>query len=322
VDYWRPEGSHGHRLDLHPRLALPLRWNSYLYVEPSAGVRETAYLMDCLDGPEGSLTEKKRFQSRELYDLRVGASTELTRVFHMDGNVWTASKHTVIQEIVYEYIPSLDQEGLPYFDSTDRIDSKNLITYSLTNFFVARLDHAPGKVTYVDFARLKLSQSYDLSEAKREVSGGEPSRHPFSNVSLELDLAPQQYLALTYKSDWSPYDGDFKRHDLLARLWDKRGDSLSIDYREERDESGQVMLDEIDGRLSAQLWKGFIFHFHKDYSLTLHENLETEYLLEVKRQCWGLSFSYVHQPGDRRFMIGFTLYGVGQSRPGMTAGGS
>jgi LPS-assembly protein len=314
VDYWRPEGTRGHRLDLQPRLDLPLRWGQ-VDVDPSAGVRETAYLIEDYDEPEGSSIERKRFQSRELYDLRLATSTELMRVFHTDGEGGTAIKHTVKPEIDYEYIPTQDQETLPSFDGTDRIAGVNLITYSVTNFFVARLPHEPGKFSYLDLARVKLSQSYDLNEAKREVSADSLPRRPFSNVSLEVDLTPQNYLDLTYRGEWSPYDGSFKRNDVQARLWTPRGDSLGIDYRQQLGEPGQTPLNEIDGTLSAQLWGGFSFHFREDYSFTLGQNLESDYLIELKRQCWGLSFSYVDKPDDRRFMIGFTLYGVGEVQP-------
>lgn len=315
VNYWRPEGTRGQRLDVQPRLALPLHWDGYFNLEPSAGLRETLYIIGDFDEPSGSPVEDETFQSRELYDLRVEGSTDLVRVFHTDRGTCTKIKHTLRPEIIYEYIPTLDQSELPSFDSVDRIARKNLVTYSLTNFFVARLDPKPGDIEYVDFARLKLSQSYDLNEAKRKVSTDTQPRQPFSNVLLEVDLTPGRYLGLTYQSEWSPYDGDFKRHEVLGTLWDRRGDSLSVDYREQRDAEGRTTLSEIDGNLQVQLRDGLSFYLRSNYSLEEDENLETEYTLQINRQCWGVSLSFVDEPDERKFMVGFSLYGVGELRP-------
>jgi LPS-assembly protein len=218
-------------------------------------------------------------------------------------------------EIVYQYIPKVSQDELPFFDSTDRISNRNRITYSLTNFFVARLDKEPGRVAYQDFARLKFSQSYNLEEPEIEVQTGIGSDRPFSNIFTQLDLTPGNYVKLTYKNEWSPYSGDFKRNDLLLKLWDQRGDWIRVDYREQRDEDGRTLFNEIDGRLTINLLGGVSFSYRNNYSFEQKQNLETDYILEIKRQCWGISVIFVDKPDERKFMVGFNLLGVGGLAP-------
>ena len=69
VDYWRPEGTRGHRVNLEPRLSLPLRRGGYLELEPFVGVLETAYLIEHYDEPEDSRVREKTFHNRALLRL-------------------------------------------------------------------------------------------------------------------------------------------------------------------------------------------------------------------------------------------------------------
>jgi LPS-assembly protein len=273
----------------------------------------TLYLIDQYDETASSTVKEKTFHSREIIETGMEGSTEIVRIFNMGGETWTKSKHTVRPNILYEYRPEEDQSKLPFFDATDRINSRNRLTYSLTNFFSARLDRGPDQVEYLDVARLLLSQHYDISQP----DGGEddPSttrKRPFSNVFMQLDLTPRRYITMTYKNELSLYDEEFKSHNLLARLWDERGDSLNIDYQRQLDRDGKTLLDEIDAKLGLKLWEGVSLNLRFDYRLDTNEKIKNEYNLIIERQCWGISFSYVDEPDDQRFAVGIKLYGLGE----------
>jgi LPS-assembly protein len=270
-------------------------------------------LIDHYEESEDSKVREKTFQSREIFETGVAGSTEILNIFDMGGETWTKSKHTVRPNILYEYRPEVNQSKLPSFDATDRINSRNRLTYSLTNFFSARLDKGPDQVQYLDVARLLLRQHYDISQPKEGRDDPSTTRkRPFSNLFMQLDLTPRQYVRLTYKNELSLYDEEFKRHNLLARLWDKRGDSLDIDYERQLDRDGKTLLDEIDAKLGLQLWEGVSFNIRYDYRLDTNEKIQNEYNLIIRRQCWGISFSYVDKPDDQRFAVGIKLYGVGE----------
>ena len=316
VNYWRPEGTRGNRLNATPRLSLPFRKGGYFQLEPFVGLLETLYLIDRYDEPDDSKVKEKTFQSRESFETGVEASTEIVRIFNMGGETWTKSKHTVRPNILYEYRPDVSQSKLPFFDATDRINSRNRLTYSLTNFFSARLDRGPDQVQYVDFARLLLRQYYDISQP--EGGAADPSttrKRPFSNVFTQLDLTPRRYITLTYKNELSLYDEEFKRHNLLTTLRDNRGDSLNIDYQRQLDRDGKTLLDQIDARLGLKLWEGVSLNLRYNYRLDTNEKVQNEYNLIIERQCWGISFSYVDEPDDQRFSVGIKLYGVGELHP-------
>ena len=141
-------------------------------------------------------------------------------------------------------------------------------------------------------------------------------KRPFSNVFMQLDLTPRRYISMTYKNELSLYEQKFTSHNLLANLWDERGDTLYVSYQRQHDQDGgTIPLNEIDARLGLKLWDGVSLNLRTDYRLDTKEKIENEYNLIIERQCWGISFSFVDQPGDHRFAVGIKLYGVGELRP-------
>jgi LPS-assembly protein len=292
-----------------------VRRGGYLELEPFVGMLETAYLIEHYDESADSRVREKTFNNRALYEAGVDATTEIVGIFKMDGDTWTKTRHTVRPQLGYVYRPEVSQNKLPSFDSTDRVNSRNRITYGLVNFFSARLDYAPGEVEYQDLARLEFSQFYDISQPEGGVADPSTSRdRPFSNVFTQLDFTPKRYVRLTYKNEFSPYDTDFNRHQLLAHLSDNRGDKLTIDYQRQLDQDGKTILDEISTELKLNLWEGITINVRSDYDLKQTRNIKSEYNLTLQRQCWGISASYVEDPDDRRVALGISLYGVGEFR--------
>jgi LPS-assembly protein len=293
---------------------LPFRKGGFLELEPYVGFLGTLYLIDHYDEPTNSEVAEKTFHSREMFETGMEGATDIVRIFDVKGTTWTKTKHTLRPNILYEYRPEeASQRKLPFFDATDRINSRNRLTYGLINFFTARLDKGENKVQYLDFARFELRQHYDISQPK----GGEEDlsttrKRPFSNLFMQLDLTPRRYISLTYKNQLSVYDQEFKQHNLLATLWDERGDRLQVDYQRQLDRDGKTVLDEIDAKLGLKLWEGVSLNLRADYRLDTHEKIKNEYNLIIERQCWGISFSYVDQPDDKRFVMGIRLYGVGE----------
>ena len=315
VNYWRQEGTRGHRLNFNPQVSLPLQKGAYLQIEPFLGLLGTAYLIEDYDEPADSEVEENTLQGRGLFDAGLEASTDLVRIFRMGGDTWTKTKHTLRPQILYEYRPKVSQSKLPNFDTLDRINSRNRLTYSLINFFTARLDEGPGKVEYQDVARLEFRQFYDFSQPEGGVDDPSTSAdQPFSNLFIQLDVTPKQYVNLTYKSEYSFYDLEFKSHSLVSKAWDKRGDRLEVDYSRNLDRDGRTLVDEIDAKLLLRLWDGVFFKLRNNYSFDRNEKIKSEYNLTVQRQCWGVSFSYIDEPRDQRVALGINLYGVGDLR--------
>ncbi len=125
----------GHRVDIHPRLYLPMRFLNYFSIEPSIGVRETAWDVYHDDDVEDGVNDTL---NRVLYDAKIDLSSEIYRTF--DVGFWDIDKikHSIRPQIVYSFIPGIDQSECPNFDSLDRIAKENLVTYSITTTLTSK----------------------------------------------------------------------------------------------------------------------------------------------------------------------------------------
>jgi len=75
---YREDGDKGHRVDVYPRFLFPIRLKNYLSLETSLGLRETAWQ---IDEEEGTSSEKDWKLHRELYDIQLDLSTEISKVY-------------------------------------------------------------------------------------------------------------------------------------------------------------------------------------------------------------------------------------------------
>jgi LPS-assembly protein len=309
IHYWREQGIGMHRLDIYPKVSWPLRIGSYLDFQGLFGVRETVYDVKNYGDDSYAAQIKKDRPTRTLHNFQADLSTEIGRVFNLAGKSNTKIKHTIKPSVVYGYLPAKNQDDLPNLDSVDRISPGNLVTYALTNYLTAKQVRDDGSSVYRDVFRLKLSQSYDIREERRLLTAGE-RRRAFSNVFLEAELAPTNRIYARYDTSYDTYDSTCKSYNGLLRLSDKRGDSLSVDYRYTKDS-----LHELNVGLSVPVTPAVTVTYENRRSLDLDKNLESKAGLNYQAQCWGVSGQFSKTPEDRRFFVLFSLYGVGQFGP-------
>ncbi len=293
------DNTKGLRFDVNPRLYLPFSLGDYLYVEPSAGIRQTAWFIDryqklnadqqaALEDnlgrsvPEEQGKDKTNF--RTLYDLKLDVSTEVSGVYDWGGTTLDAVRHTIRPRVIWDYIPLDDQDEFPAFigqtqdgepfplnDRVNRIEPENLITYSLINTFTSRYHKKPADHQEAD-ARAEGEVEYgynDFMRLKFEQSfnirtARSDRNRPFSPIRGELELYPRKYLRLKAETAYDPYDASFVKRDVLARLYSPRGDQLKVDYRYDKrktDFSGRERLDKDVESLTTGLKLKLPFNF-------------------------------------------------------------
>lgn len=306
--FYRINGTRGHRADLYPRIYYPTTLWGALSVEPSAGLRQTAWQVDHY---ETQPDHDRNSLYRAIYDFKLDVSTEFYRLFDFGLAGSDRLKHAVTPEVVYEYTPEDDQSDFPEFDELDRIERKNLITYGFTNTLTARAprvaDDGKTDFAYTPFLRFKLSQSFDINKDRE----GDPE--PFSPIAAELDLTPGQYLGLDTDAQWSPYDNQFEAFNTALRLWNLRGDNLSVDYRYTR-ETGSVAQDGIETlRLDGELIVTDRWRMRAGYEYNLYDDKEIESSVGVGYQshCWGVNVDYRTEEGNNSIAVMFNLVGLG-----------
>ena len=321
--FWRESGSRGQRIDVHPRIYWPYRFKNYFTFEPSIGGRETFYYLD--KSEFSNETDPDRDAHRELFDLRAEIFSEFYRIFDIKGDKLNKIRHSIRPKIAYDYIPDEKQDDLPDFDARDRINEKSLLTYSLTNTFTSRslggkapqaaqqedisrgdVVEDPRKFKYMDFLRLKLEQSYDFTKSRKE----------FSPLFARLDFFPEKYISIDADAGWSFYDDRFVSHNIAAKLFNKRGDRLFVDYRHDRKDDDDVTTVDIpieslyvDLNLKATD-RLFLFG---DYERNLEENIHirTSLGFTYTARCWSIDFRYTDKSNDQEFEFKINLNGLG-----------
>jgi LPS-assembly protein len=306
--FYREEGTRGHRADLYPRVYHPVRLFDAFFVEPSAGIRQTAWHIDrYADAAEQDRTG----HYRAIYDLKLDTSTNFYRTFTIDRAGHDRVKHNLKPQIVYEYIPDQDQADLPLFDDWDRIAPRNLITYSLTNTLIARAPHmaaAAGRgpdYTYTPFLRFKLEESFDINK----YNEGHPQ--PFSTVLAELHVTPGRYGMVTADALWSPYDGQLYAYNAGLWLHNQRGDRLRIDYRFTRETDEVTGVHSIDVTAAWQATQRWQMRGKYERNIESRQRIETGVGISYQAQCWRVDLDLRDEPGNQTVAAMVHLTGLG-----------
>ena len=309
-----------HRLDVHPRVYLPLNLGPFFSFEPSLGLRETIWSVQAYETtPPDSHADD--FQHREMVDIGANLSSEIYRIFNSGQN---RLKHTLTPRINYNYIPDYDQTDYPEFDYIDRIEAENEVTYSLTNLFVLRRpdlrdtgqQEATPLYRYHQVARFDIGQSYDVNEAYEndplEWKNG-LTQEPFSPIYARLDITPEQYFKLSATADWSVYDHEMVSHNLSALLSDRRSDSLAFEHRftRETDRSSKDGVNSFAAQGTLRVTRPLSLIARYEHDLYTDKDLETSFGILYSAQCWSIDLRYTHDVDEIIYSFEINLTGIG-----------
>ncbi len=278
--------SNGKRLDIHPGFSIPYRITPYLFVEPSLGLRETAWYT-------------KDFSHREIFDAHLNISTKILKIFNPNSDFADKIKHEIIPELKYTYIPDIDQSDLPYFNEIDRIAEENSLTWLLTQRFTTRKT-SNNKNIYRDFAWIKFYQTYYFNKNNNTI------KDTLSDIYFEGELSLNNYLSLGSKLAWSPYGHYFTSNETSITLSDLRGDSLHAEYRYKRKKSKSLI-----GILQILIIDGLNAYYSHEQDLLHGKRIQSKLGFELKKSCWSLVTSFSDTPDDKAISILIELHGIG-----------
>ena len=317
--FYREDGITGHRLDLHPRFSLPMRMGPYFTFEPSLGLRQTSWSVDASDTLGNEEYPEDEEKHRQFYDVEAVLSTDLYRVYNKGAAEAMPIKHTMIPELRYEYMPDSDQSEFPDFDSIDRLEPENRMTFSLTHLLTAKHVKEKGEratagndpalfpqASYNRFLRFRVAQSYNFNHQKP------PETQPFEPLYAELDLSPRRFLNLRAEAEWSHAQGCLLYHLLSGQVYDSRGDRLAVEYRYDKD-----TRQSIDLRGTLVLTPRI--QLSGLYERNLEEDIDIEKAVQClyKSQCWSVAFTFRDEEDDVEYSAMIRLHGLGQTGDGL-----
>ncbi len=291
----------GQRADLYPRIFLPLKLGKFFNFEPSLGVRETTWhTTDFTDINDNS----DNFRTREVYDIGAALSTKLIKIFNLNSGFADKIQHEVIPELNYAFIPNIIQDDLPSFDNLDRIEERNILTWSLTNNFTSRKSTLTPKgkeqKIYHDFAYIKLYQSYDIKKEWENES------EPFSDIFLDSTLNPCDFFSLDMDLSWSPYDSHFNTLNVGSTFKDNRGDLLRREYRYTKNE-----LESVYTKITINLTDELSTYYSIEQNLEEEKTVETRVGLSLKKACWAFNLDFSESSEEQSITFFINLHGIG-----------
>lgn len=292
----------GQRTDFYPKIYLPLRFNKIFYFEPSLGARQTLWYTDDFMSADGN---SDHLRTRHMADLGAEISTKIFNIFNTDNSFAEKIKHELIPKLQYSFTPDVGQNNLPVFDSLDRVAEQNLITWSLTNYFISRktiLTPQEKEIrTYRDFAYAQLLQSFDIKKEK------ENTPRPFSDILLTSSLSLNEFVAVNMDVSWSPYDNDYNIFNFGSTLKDKRGDALAVEYRFNRN-----ILESVYSEIDIALTDKLTAYYSVEKNLKDDRTVQTQAGFILIKECWSFDLAATETTEDLSIGLLVTLHGIGE----------
>jgi len=296
--FWREEGTTGNRVDLYPRISLPLKWGG-LEFNTELGGRETLY---------AGVSEGDPSRSRQLWDFQTGVATDLYRVFDTGFKGVPKIKHVFRPEISYVYVPDVDQTDIPYYDQ--QVPKTNALFYGFTNRIIGKI--VEGSTSrYHEYVYFKLGQKYDINEVTRSAGPSSEPRRPFGAIAAELRIRDPKYITLENITSYDPNTNDFQTAYTALGLNDWRGDGLTLEHIWRKG-----LEEQLNGILRIKVFSFLDFSYGRRYSLLDNQNLETNYGAIYRHQCWSLEVNYTEKagaagaPSEKKFWFMFNLQGI------------
>lgn len=303
--YYRPEEGIGYqRIDLLPRLVVPIPLGRRVEGTMTGGLRETFYRVENVGQPPVAWTlDNTPARSSRLFSANL--ATSLARDFSTGNSNYLT--HTFRPNLRYDYDDNDNQLPLPDLDGADRLIDKNILTLELNNYFKT-IGGNTAAPTSRQTGHLKLSQSYDLDEERRLLAGPGDQHRPFSDLALDVEFRPTDDLTLRYKTDLNVYGEGVTAYELRGRYSNSRDDLLQVDYSYRKGISADLNVSAVM-RLTTK--------FSTSYKTTrsLYNNHKTSESLGLiySPQCWSVELTGSEDSENRRLMLTFSLTGIGET---------
>jgi LPS-assembly protein len=300
--FTRDEGEDGERLYLKPSLAAVFTPGSWLELVPQVALHERLYNSDAEDNEQS------------VPELSLGLATRLIKDVDVDRWGIDRIQHSIEPQVTYTYVPDEYQDDQPLFDLYDRQLRQNDVTYAVINRLTARTTLADGSRAYREVFNLRLSQTYDIDEARNNRSG---DNQPFSDVRAQLGVRPAANFSLDADARIPVYGAPrFNTLTVGSSVRDDVGNALRIDYSYIDQNFSSTATDYIDLKLETTVFRPLYANFQERYDFRESRELEKVVGLEYRSKCWSLLLTYRNRyrddgTDDQEILFTFVLAGLG-----------
>jgi LPS-assembly protein len=304
--YYQQEGAKGHISDISPTFSLPLNFNDYIAVEPSFAWKQRFFSVDRDSATDTGDTTG----TTELWNFQTQASTYMYRVFEMGTPEDPLKiKHAFKPNVTYSYQPNIDYEDLALLARQNQTQTRvNKLSYGVNNTLTSKRikrDDETGEVRpiYRDFLQFNIAHAFDMDQFRSD----DHDPHYWGNVDTKVEVYPSKYLYLSADSSFNLYENRWDSVNSLLKTMNRRGDSITVDYRFTHD-----LLKQVRGKFTVALTKEWSVSYINHRDLNGNSDFESIYEVAYQGQCWGIRAFYVDDIEERGYFLAFSLGGFGE----------
>ncbi len=276
VNFERQDSITGERLNVQPRISLPLE-APYGFLTPSLSSWHTYYSLEGTDNNPNTIS-----RNVPVFSLDTGLLFDRTT----PGGV-----QTLEPRLFYLYVPFEDQSDIPVFDSgtfdfslaqlfrenrfsgADRVNDANQLTLALTT----RFQENSGR----EWAHATIGQIIFFDDRRVALSGNSVETTERSN--LVVDLGASLGDAWYASAIWQGESERQSTRQLTTRLrYTSNGNSLSLGRR-----FRALALDQVDLSFNVALSDSWRASGSWNYSLDDKRSIQTWLALEYESCCWA-----------------------------------
>ncbi|MGR9012362.1 MAG: LPS-assembly protein LptD [Gammaproteobacteria bacterium] len=229
------------RTNVKPSVSFPLQTAS-AFLTPKLSLQSTHYSLSNPGG--GVLTSNSITRTLPIFSADTGLYAEKELDFSNRTYL-----HTLEPRLFYLYVPNVNQDNIPIFDTapndfsfnsmflenrfsgSDRVGDANQLTAALTTRLI---DAKTGK------EKLKLSVGQILYFQDRKViypgyqeplPGFFPDSNSLSSLVTDLNVGLTEHISVNSGTQWNPYLNEVVRHNVGLHYQDEPGEIVNLGYR-------------------------------------------------------------------------------------------
>ena len=309
--FQRDVGSEGVRVDIHPRVSMPIRPGGLFTVTPFVGGRVTAYDKTAIDrqlsGDGITEIDIVNQDARVRRYVETGADLEmpLSRVYGFNRWGVDALLHRIEPRVSYLYITGQDMDKLPlYTERIDRIGEASRLVYSLTNRILARTPGGPD-VEPVRWEAVRFLVGHEVDFRSENFTVGD--------VIADLIVQAPSIFRARAEARYA-----MARRDIASAITDvtmtleRVSASVGTRYDAEQDTNF------LQAALRAELTRNVVGRVATNWDMRTDTFVESQFGIDLRFQCYEISLVYIdrtrevgRRSGDDEFRFSVNLLGVG-----------
>ena len=292
----------GQRINTKPSFSIPLETaNSYSYVIPKFSVQQTNY--DLTNVTQAGMNNSIS-RTVPIFSTNAGLSFEKSLTFGESNYL-----HTIEPKLFYLYVPYVNQDNLPVFDSalydfqfsslfrensfsgSDRIQNANQISTAITSRLIddqsglEKLKFDVGQITY--FENRKVSSTSLLANGSY-VNLGSDTGH-YSNLVTELSSQFTRQLSGTSGLQWNPLHNEIQRINAAIHFRNPANEIINIGYIYRKNPLYPNAINDItqiDNSFRYPVYDNWTAIGRWQYSLLYDETQDALLGIEKENCCW------------------------------------